>query len=131
MPLENIAKTAANGVSKGYRCAHFGDSVHTMTEHRSRVVTYLEPELAEELGEIAAALDQSRSSLIAEALENALPVLRVLGDMGTALKRGPERHKEILQELAQAFVPIVQEVEQQVESMGGVWPPTSNRGVRK
>lgn len=102
-----------------------------MATDKARVVVYLDRAEAEELSTIAAQLDQSRSALIAEAVSNAMPVLRILGDMGAALKRGPERHREILAELGQALGPVVEVAKAEVESMGGAWPPASNRGVRK
>jgi len=103
-----------------------------MATDKARVCGYVDPALAELIDETASALGQSRSALISEMLSNAGPVLVVLRDMALALAEAPERHRQVLASLAEAFGPMVDDAHSSLEglsALGDVRPPTSNRGV--
>lgn len=106
---------------------------HMSKPERVRLVAYVDAELAAVVDSAAAALGQSRSSLVSEVLGNAGPVLVVLRDMALDLKQAPERHREYLAHLADVLRPMADEATTGLESIETyvAGPPPSNTGVRK
>jgi len=107
-----------------------------MATNRVRVSAYVPEDVAAVLDQAADALEQTRSSLLAEVLTNAVPVLEVLRDLATDLRMAPGLHREKLAEFAAALRPIMDsnrdEFDRNLSVVGS--PPgdprLSNRGVR-
>jgi hypothetical protein len=104
-----------------------------MATDKVRVSGYVDTALAGLIDDTAAALGQTRSSLVAEVLQNAGPVMEVLRDLGLALQEAPERHRLALEQFAAAMRPMTEEARIGLEGLERLAtdPPPSNRGVRK
>lgn len=102
-----------------------------MATERKRIQTYVDQESAVVLRETAQALGQTQSALLAEVLENAVPVLRVLRDMALTLQEAPTKHREALAQLAERMEPLVEAERERVQMLRDLAedPPTTNRGV--
>lgn len=103
-----------------------------MATNRHRVTAYVDEETALVLGQTADALDQTRSSLAAEVLSNAVPVLEVLRDLALDLKSAPDKHREFLADFADSLRPLQSDFDRRlaVVSSRGEDPRRTNRGVR-
>lgn len=104
-----------------------------MATDKVRVTAYVDEEAATVLRESAAALGQTQSALLGEVLGNAVPVLRILRDMAISLQEAPNRHREVLAQLAVDMEPLVEASREGLDSLARLaeGPPPSNTGVRK
>lgn len=104
-----------------------------MATDRVRLVTYVDADLAAIVDETAAALGQSRSSMLAEVVQNAGPVLAVIRDMARDLAEAPERHREYLERFAASLRPMADEASQGLAGLEALasTPAPSNTGVRR
>jgi hypothetical protein len=82
-----------------------------------RVSGYVPADLAALIDEVAGLLGQSRSSLVAEMLSSALPVLEVLRDLARQLEAAPEAHRAALEAFAGSMGPLVASAQEAVAGM--------------
>jgi ABC-type transporter Mla subunit MlaD len=119
-----------------------------MPSELPKVTVYLKPETRAALDAASAALGQSRSKLVAELLDAAIPVFEAMTDAAKVLANVGDMQREALAGLASNLEPLTGDAEQllarfveatteatakaggpEVEA-GGPDPRASNRGVR-
>jgi uncharacterized protein (DUF1778 family) len=105
-----------------------------------RLTAYVTPETRAVLDEAAVALGQSRSHLVGELLDSAVPVLRALIDAAGVIRDAGQMQRDALRATADDIASITTQGESLQASvldlMGrlaqdGQRPPPSNTGVRK
>ena len=109
----------------------------SMPSDLPKVTAYVSREACDVLDAASEALGQSRSRLVSDLLNSALPVLRAVTDAALVVKNANQMQRQALQGAAgdiAAFTSQARGLEGQViDLLGRVSgePPTSNTGVRK
>lgn len=107
-----------------------------MPSDRPKVTAYITAEASAALDDAARALGQSRSRLVAELIDAAIPLLRVTADAARVVSGASEMQREALAGLAGRMSPVLEESEglmTELAAIVGRWPdgpPPSNTGVR-
>lgn len=103
-----------------------------------KVTVYLKPETRAALDAASAALGQSRSKLVAELLDSAVPVLRAVTDAALVVASVGDMQREALAKLADEVAPMKGQADELlakvIEVAGKTGeaadPRPSNTGVR-
>lgn len=107
-----------------------------MPSDRPKVTAYITDEASAALSAAADALGQSRSRLVSDLIDSAIPVLQVITDAALVVKSAPERQREAMDDLAQQIAPLSKQSEGLLGELLAIvgtrpaGPPPSNTGVR-
>jgi predicted DNA-binding protein len=102
-----------------------------------KVTAYVSADTRDRLDRASRALGQSRSALVGELLEAAMPMLDVLADAAITVRLRGEVQREAFAKAADEMRPLthqgqdlMQQMIELVTAASGEGPPPSNTGVR-
>lgn len=102
-----------------------------------KVTAYIQPETAATLDAASKALGQSRSKLVAELLDAAVPVLKAVTDAALVVANVGDMQREALAKLADEVVPMKEQADdllarfvEAAQKAEAADPRPSNTGVR-
>lgn len=107
----------------------------SMPSELPRVTAYIQPETRAALDAASEALGQSRSKLVAELLDSAVPILQAVTDAALVVRDHREMQREAMQRAAEEMAELKVSSEdlqaRVVDIMArlGEKPPPTNRGV--
>jgi hypothetical protein len=100
-----------------------------------KVTAYIDQASFDALAAASAALGTSRSRLVAELIQAAIPMLMVVTDAALVLKTRNERQREALAQAAEEMRPLGEQTEGLMDELLSIvsrmseGPPPSNTGV--
>jgi hypothetical protein len=108
-----------------------------MPSELPKVTAYIQPETRAALDAASKALGESRSKLVAELLDAAVPVLRAVTDAANVVANVGDMQREAMAKLADEVAPMKDQAEdllsqflEATNKLGSPDPRPSNTGVR-